>query len=181
LRPNGDYLHANSLQVLRDAVPGIPQSRRGQVLLSLREVSTVAIADLESDSVPWALAGPWVRQHDAEFLPNGRLLLFDNEGDPSELDPATYEVHWSYAGREGEPLDSVARSSQNRLENGNTIVVESMAGRVIEVTPEGEIVWEFVNPVRGGKNDERIPVVFWVERLDPERDFTPEFRARLKR
>lgn len=187
-RSKGDYLHANSVHLLRDAVPGIPASRAGQVLLSLREVSTVAIADFESDSIPWALSGPWVRQHDAEFLPNGRLLLFDNEGNPGghgvsrvlELDPATYQVHWSYAGREGEPLDSVARSSQNRLANGNTLVVESMAGRVIEVTPGGDIVWEFVNPVRGGKDDEQIPVIFWVERLDPERDFTPEFRAKLK-
>jgi hypothetical protein len=181
---NGDYLHANSIRVLANAVPGIPQSRRGQLLVSLRDVSTVALLDLEGPRIVWALSGPWVRQHDAQFLPNGTLLLFDNEGDPNggrgsralEVNPATSKVTWSYGGREGEPLDSEARGSQNRLANGNTLIVESWGGRLVEVTREGDIVWEFVNPVRGGSNGGRIPIIHWVERLDPARDLTAEFR-----
>lgn len=185
---NGDYLHANSIHVVREPVPGIPRSRPGQLLVSLREISTIALADMEEDSVVWAMSGSWVRQHDAQFLSNGNILLFDNEGDPSgygvsrvmEFDPATHGVVWSYQGNEDDPLDSVMRSTQSRLDNGNTLVVESMAGRLIEVTREGEIVWEFVNPVRGGDNDSRVPVIFWVQRLDPESYFTPEFRKRLR-
>jgi Arylsulfotransferase (ASST) len=184
---NGDYLHTNSIQVLRRAVPGIPQSRRGQVLVSMREISTLALVDLESQKIVWAQSGPWVRQHDARFLANGDLMLFDNEGNPVgpgvsraiEINPATQAPVWSYGTKPSEPLDSVARSSLNRLANGNTIIVESMAGRVLEVTPKGETVWEFVNPVRGGAQQERIPIIFWVERLDPGHDLTPEFRATL--
>jgi hypothetical protein len=184
---NGDYLHTNSIQVLKRAVPGIPQSRRGQVLVSLREISTLALVDLESQKVVWAQSGSWVRQHDARFLPNGDLMLFDNEGNSSgpgvsravEFNLATETLVWSYGTKPNEPLDSVERSSLNRLANGNTIVVESMAGRVFEVTPKGDIVWEFVNPVRRGANQDRIPIIFWVERLDPARDLTPEFRAAL--
>ena len=63
-----------------------------------------------------------------------------------------------------------------RLANGNTLIVESMAGRVLEVAP---IVWEFVNPVRGGEGDRRIPIIFWVQRVDPDRYFDPDFRAQL--
>jgi hypothetical protein len=184
---SGDYLHANSISVLEKAMPGIPQSRPGQLLVSLRDVSTVALVDLQGPRIVWALSGPWVRQHDAEFLPDGRLLLFDNEGDPNgghgsrtlEVDPATSEVKWSYGGREEQPLDSEARGSQNRLANGNTLIVESWGGRLLEVTREGDVVWEFVNPVRGGSNDGRIPIIHWVERLDPARDFTPDFRHTL--
>src|SRR3546814_10878519 len=85
--------------------------------------SDVCSSDLlESRSIVWAISGSWVRQHDAEVLRNGNILLFDNEGSPSgpgvsrvlEFDPATYEVTWSYGGRPGQPLDSVMRSSQNR-------------------------------------------------------------------
>jgi hypothetical protein len=36
----------------------------------------------------------------------------------------------------------------DRLPNGNTLIVESDAGRAFEVTAEGEIVWEFLNPDR---------------------------------
>lgn len=184
---NRDYLHANSVHMLREAVPGIPQSRPGQALVSLREVNAIALADMEQDSIVWALSGSWVRQHDAQALANGNILLFDNEGDPSgfgvsrviEFDPATQGIVWSYAGTAEDPLDSVERSTQNRLANGNTLIVESMAGRLLEVAPDGDIVWEFINPVRGGEGDGRIPIIFWVQRLDPERDFTPEFLNQL--
>ena len=184
---NGDYLHANSVDVLKGPAPGIPGSRAGQVLISFREVSTVALVDTERAEVVWAQTGPWVRQHDAQLLPGGNMLLFDNEGDHSghgasrviEFEPASSAIVWSYAGSQEAPLDSKARSSQKRLANGNTLIVESMAGRVIEVAPDGDIVWEFVNPVRGGAGNRRIPIIFWVQRLDPQRDFDPEFRAQI--
>ena len=97
-----------------------------------------------------------------------------------ELDPKTQQVAWSYAGSEDAPLESVTRSSQNRLANGNTLIVESEAGRIFEVTPQGDIVWEFVNPVRD-PSGERVPIIFWVERLDPGKAFTPAFRRALDR
>jgi hypothetical protein len=185
---NGDYLHANSVDILKGPVPGMPGSRAGQALISFREISTVALVDPASRSIVWSQSGPWVRQHDAQVLPTGTLLLFDNEGSSAghgrsrvlELDPATSRVVWSYAGRDGEPLESLARSSQTRLANGNTLIVESMAGRVIEVAPNGDIVWEFVNPVRGGEGNRRIPIIFWVQRVDPDRYFGATFRAQLK-
>ena len=58
-------------------------------------------------------------------------------------------------------------------------MVKSMAGRVIEVAPNGDIVWEFVNPVRGGEDERRIPIIFWVQRIDPERYFDPDFKAQI--
>lgn len=33
-----------------------------------------------------------------------------------------------------------------RLPNGNTLIMESMYGRVIEVTRDHEIVWEYISP-----------------------------------
>ncbi|NJM92817.1 MAG: hypothetical protein HC861_09515, partial [Rhodospirillaceae bacterium] len=127
----------------------------------------------------------WARQHDAQILPAGTLLLFDNEGQQRrpwrsrvlELDPVTSHIVWSYAGRADEPLESLSRSSQTRLANGNTLIVESMAGRVIEVAPNGDTVWEFVNPVRGGEGDRRIPIIFWVQRIDPDRYFDADFKT----
>jgi hypothetical protein len=184
---NGDYLHANSVDILKGPARGIPRSRAGQALISFREVSTVALVDPQAQSIVWAQSGPWVRQHDAQVLPTGTLLLFDNEGSSAghgrsrvlEVDPATSRIVWNYAGREDEPLDSLARSSQTRLSNGNTLIVESMAGRVIEVAPDGDIVWEFVNPVRAGEGERRIPIIFWVQRVDPDRYFDAAFKAQI--
>jgi hypothetical protein len=36
-----------------------------------------------------------------------------------------------------------------RLPNGNTLVCEASFGRFFEVTKDGEIVWEYVNPFFG--------------------------------
>jgi hypothetical protein len=36
-----------------------------------------------------------------------------------------------------------------RLTNGNTLITESSFGRFFEVTSQGEIVWEYVNPYLG--------------------------------
>jgi hypothetical protein len=171
----GDYLHTNSIQVVTPAqAANAPFAAPGQVLLSLREVGTVALLDLAQAEVVWAMRGPWLRQHDADLLPNGRLLLFDNEGAPDytsrvlELDPATQAITWSYAGDQRHPFYSRVRSAQERLPNGNTLVTESDGGRLFEVTRGGEIVWEYVNPVRGGVAGELIPILSWGQRIDPQ-------------
>jgi hypothetical protein len=35
------------------------------------------------------------------------------------------------------------------MENGNTFINEGAKGRFFEVTKEGKIVWEYLNPYRG--------------------------------
>ena len=57
---------------------------------------------------------------------------------------------------------------------GNTLIDESNAGRLVEVTPEGQIVWEYFNPVRGGKDNDKTPIFGWAERIDPSY-FDPGF------
>ena len=73
-------------------------------------------------------------------------------------------------------LSGTERSSETRLANGNTLIVESIAGRVLEVAPNDDIVWEFINPVRGGEHQNRIPTIFWVHRVDPDRTSRPSSR-----
>jgi len=34
--------------------------------------------------------------------------------------------------------------THQRLINGNILITESVAGRVFEATPDGEVVWEYV-------------------------------------
>lgn len=32
------------------------------------------------------------------------------------------------------------------LPNGNTLITEGMSGRMFQVTPQGQVVWEYINP-----------------------------------
>jgi hypothetical protein len=77
-------------------------------------------------------------------------------------------IVWQYAGTAEAPLDSAIRASQQRLANGNTLITESSGGRILEVTRQGEIVWQFLNPVRGGERNDKIPIICWAERIDPD-------------
>ena len=81
-----------------------------------------------------------------------------------EIDPVTLAVAWLYAAPN---FFSTNISGAQRLANGNTLITEGAPGRVFEVTAEREIVWEYINPVRGGAADQFIPVVAWGQRIDP--------------
>jgi hypothetical protein len=60
-----------------------------------------------------------------------------------------------------------------RLPNGNTLITESSFGRFFEVTKEGEIVWEYVNPffgrpLFGGREGSESNQVFRAYRYSAE-------------
>ena len=102
--------------------------------------------DPETGSVVWAEHGPWIGQHDAQFLNNGHLLVFDNKGAASgsrvlELDPQTQAFPWSYPGESDPAFFSNERGECQRLPNGNTLIVVSAAGQILEVTPSHEVAW----------------------------------------
>lgn len=174
-----DFLHTNSIEVIdRATASKLPFAKAGQVLLSMREIDAVGILDLETEEIVWAAQGSWHRQHDADMLPNGNILLFDNWGnyEPGgssrvvEFNPRTSKIIWNYAGDGARLLASPIRSGQERLPNGNTLITESDGGRIIEVTANGEIVWEYVNSVRGGKERKLIPVLSQgIVRIAPEK------------
>jgi len=56
---------------------------------------------------------------------------------------------WSYIADPPNDLFSIAMSGVQRLPNGNTLIYSNTRGRFIEVTPENEIVWEYICPVIG--------------------------------
>jgi hypothetical protein len=184
----GDPLHTNSVELIDDAkAANFPYGGPGQVLLSFREPGLVAVLDLESETIVWATRGSWLGQHDPSLLPNGNILLFDNlgrfdEGNDAqviEFDPASLEIQWRYAGDREQPFESDVRSSAEPLPNGNRLITESDGGRLFEVTRDGRIVWEYVNPVRGGEGDSHIPVVSGGQRIAANW-LDPQFRESLR-
>jgi len=143
----GDPLHTNSVRVLgRDVAAQFPLFEAGQLLLSIRDLAVLAVIDPASGKVVWAARGPWYAQHDAHFLPNGHLLLFDNLGAANgsrvlEYDPQTQAFPWSYAGPPADPFYSSERGMCQRLPNGNTLIVNSEGFEIFEVTREKNVVW----------------------------------------
>jgi hypothetical protein len=145
--PRHEWTHGNTVAELDD----------GNLVVSFRDISTVAIIDRPSGDITWKLgAPPLAQQHAPTPLPNGNLLIFDNGttrlDTPAtfsrviEVDPRTSEIVWTYMDRPPIDFYSPYISNAQRLDNGNTLICEGNFGRIFEVTHEGELVWEYINP-----------------------------------
>ncbi|MGH8610465.1 MAG: arylsulfotransferase family protein [Gammaproteobacteria bacterium] len=168
--PRADYedpLHLNDAELIPGSAAGHPLFTPGDVLLSLRNIDALIALDLASERIKWSRTGPFLRQHDPDFLPNGNLLVFDNRTDTDqhhqvqhltepqafgysrviEIEPATGRVIWEFAGSREKPFYSSINGMAERLPNGNHLIVEPEAGRVLEIagTTEPQVVWEYRN------------------------------------
>jgi hypothetical protein len=148
--PRSLWTNGNSIEELPD----------GDILASYRPTSTVIRLSRTTGKILWKLGSPTVAgQHAPTLLPNGNILIFDNGvhrlDDPVpfsrviEVDPATNKVVWKYQDKPAWNFFSPRMGCAQRLANGNTLITESSFGRLFEVTKEGEIVWEYVNPFFG--------------------------------
>jgi hypothetical protein len=139
---------------------GLAELPNGDIVVSFRVISTVIIIDRKTGKIIWKLGAPPLSgQHAPLPLPNGHLLLFDNG--PHRLDHpmpfsrvievelATKQIVWKYQERRESNFFSPRISNAQRLPNGNTLICEGDFGRFFEVTRDGELVWEYVNPYFG--------------------------------
>jgi hypothetical protein len=145
-----EWTHGNAVTELPD----------GNLLASFRSISTIIKIDRQSGKIVWKLGAPPLSgQHAPTPLSDGNLLIFDNG--PHRLDhsfpfsrvievnPATKEVVWKYQEAILPNFYSPRNSNAQRLPNGNTLVNEGNFGRFFEVSTQGDVVWEYVNPYFG--------------------------------
>ncbi len=174
-----DLFHANSVEIVNKSITRkYDMFKEGDALVSMRGINSIAVIDVETSQVKWALTGMWHMQHQSIFLENGNIMLFDNRGGNKEsffkfnqskiieFDPLTQKVYWQYRGEGQKRFFSHWLGYNQRLPNGNTLITESTQGRIFEVTPENEIVWEYYNPHRTGEENELIATVMGARRLN---------------
>jgi hypothetical protein len=151
-----DVFHANSLAILPRDLPGVGE--RGDALVSVRGLDLLAVLDLDPLRLVWSWGPDELElQHDASILDNGHFMVFDNGwrrrwSRVIELDPVRREIVWEYGRAPEQRFFSAKRGGSQKLPNGNVLITDSESARAFEVTPEGDVVWEFLNPERqGGK------------------------------
>ena len=77
-----------------------------------------------------------------------------------EVDLATEQIVWKYQERRESHFFSPRISNAERIANGDTLICEGDFGRLFEVTHDGELIWEFVNPYFGEgerSKESRVP------------------------
>ena len=149
-----DLFHANYLDWIEAPLgpDADPRFAPGRVLVTLRHQDAVVLFDWRSGELLWSWGrGQLRRPHDASVLDDGNVLIFDNQtgADASrilEVDPRSDRIVWEYRAPDPRDFYTGTRGTVQRLANGNTLIAESNAGRGFEITPQAELVWEYLAP-----------------------------------
>ena len=174
-----DWAHNNTLQLVppnetyeaEKARDGPVRFEPGNIVFSYRSVDVIGVIDYPSGEIVWAWGPSELDgQHLPHVLENGNLLIFDNGTERGwsrviELDPLTEEIVWEYTGDPREEFYSKFISGAQRLPNGNTLICEGMDRHLFEVTPDCEVVWDYVSPF---DDEASLRNVYRCQRYSPE-------------
>jgi len=145
-------------------VNSVSRLKNGNTLISMRNFNTVAEVNPDGRVVrDWTFRG-WdkrtglktkgkiegVRNHEPEILENGNMLLALRQPHRFvEFNLKTQEIVWSWAHPGGDRELRTNREA-NRLPNGNTL--GSAGNKLVEIAPDGAIVWQMMAPSGGRKH-----------------------------
>lgn len=161
---NNEIVHANKVAELPSSIAdNFPLFAAGDLAISLRELNLVFVVDPTSKEIKWHQTGPWIRQHDPEFRPDGKISIFNNNvyrtayaNNQTNLnttfstniiavDPVTQKTEVIFGEKAGQEMLSVIRGQHEILKNNGMLITEFDAGRVFEVDSDKNIIWEYVN------------------------------------
>ena len=111
------------------------------------------------------MTGPWLNQHDVDFIGQSIISVFDNNMIRTKaenlvdghnkifvVDIADGSVSDTYT-TALENLDVRTRTAgrQEILDNGDVFIEETNHGRILRISSDNELLWEFVNISGKGK------------------------------
>lgn len=162
-----EIVHLNKIAELSSTIANdFPIFNAGDLALSLSNYNLILVVDPDTKKIKWWRIGPWLRQHDPEFIPGGKLRVFNNNiyrtafghtkeavGNLStprvsnimEIDPVSDEHRVIYGGTSGQEMLSILRGKHELTRNGDLLVTEFEGGRVFETDATGRRIWEYVN------------------------------------
>jgi hypothetical protein len=157
-----DTIHLNDIQ---PAQYSTEYWKKGDLLVSVRNRSTVFIYRPSTEKIIWLMTGPWLNQHDVDFIGQSIISVFDNNMIRTKaenlvdghnkifvVDIADGSVSDTYT-TALENLDVRTRTAgrQEILDNGDLFIEETNHGRILRISSDNELLWEFVNKSGKGK------------------------------
>jgi hypothetical protein len=155
-----ELTHLNDVEELTpEMAKHFPQFAAHDLLLSTRFKHLVMVVDSDTLGVKWYQSGPWIGQHDPDFLDDGTIILFSNNDDGTtsgsvyggstimKINPADRRVEYRYGIAPGQKFFTRAQGKLQTLGSaeGHILVTEARAGRAFEVDANGNLVWEYHN------------------------------------
>lgn len=148
-RYGDDPFHANDVEPLgEEMAAAFPLFQAGDLLISLRELNLLAVVEPTEGRLRWYRHGPWHKQHDPDFEPDGTITVFDNGTGSGRsrllrTRPGSAEVETVFEGRDDAPFYTWRRGKHEMLPGGGALVTESERGRVFEIDRDGDLLWDW--------------------------------------
>ncbi len=137
---NADWSHSNDVDALGD----------GRLLLSPRNFDQAVIVDMETKNITMRLGSDddhsvLNEQHNPDFMVSDDgtpTMLVADSGNNRVVEYAYEDGEWVRTWTIGQNTLNWPRDA-DRLPNGNTLITDTLNHRILEVTPQGEVVWEY--------------------------------------
>lgn len=131
----------------------------GDIFLSIRNTSTVALYRPSENKIIWHKQWDWVNQHDVDILDDHRISIFDNnvynyDGFKEVNGHNEVKIYNFRTGEVTSPWkDAMAKAdlrtkSEGRseiLNEDEVFIEESNYGRAVVLDKDGKVTWEYVN------------------------------------
>lgn len=173
-----DPLHLNDIEpVLADG----PYWKKGDLFVSLRNVSAIMLYRPSTGEVVWIKRGPWLSQHDVDVLDDHRISIYDNHaqdfgtpGHSPHVEGTSRILVYDFAtGRVSAPWNRAMAAEHVRTEtaglftalpDGSALIEDSTDARLLNIRPDGRVAAEFVNRSAEGE----VSILGW-SRFVPRR------------
>lgn len=169
---DSDAIHLNDIQ---PALYSGKYWRKGDLLLSLRNRSLVLLYRPSSNKVIWMKTGPWLNQHDVDFVGQSKISIFGNDvmrtpvgstllGEHNNIylvDLAGETISTPYSGiLKKLEVRTLHQGEQELLENGDIFIEETDYARILRLSAKAP-VWEYTVKV----DDSTLAMVHWSRYL----------------
>jgi hypothetical protein len=160
--PYSDPMHLNDIQpVLADG----PYWKKGDLFLSLRNLSTIMLYRPKTDQILWFKRGPWIAQHDVDILDDHRISVYDNDaqartsGTPFIASSSQVMVYDFATGKISLPLQRAMNDNGvrtlteglfTRLPDGSALIQDPNEGRLLIFRADGAIAAQYLNRAKDG-------------------------------
>lgn len=151
-----DPIHLNDVQpVLSDS----PYWKKDDLLLSFRNASMIALYRPSTDKIIWSRQGPWLMQHDVDIVSDHEIAVYNNNAAATPkggkiIGSNNIVIYDFETDKTREPFAEGFEKLQIRTEtnglfrflpDGSVMVEEHDYGRLLAMTPEGDVRWSFIN------------------------------------
>jgi hypothetical protein len=158
-----DRIHLNDVEPM---LAGDHYVEMGDVVLSIHNLSSIALFRPSTGKIVWLHTGPWLHQHDVDYRGDGKFVLFGNDSVRTHvidqhviIDQYAplrgYSTIYQYDARSGEASEllklkkygiySPMEGRQQYLSDGSLFIESTHQSVLYILNRDGSIAWKYVS------------------------------------